>query len=92
MFAQSLFPDPLKRGEVAPIYKQVNSRLAWTNFRPVSVLTCLSKVFEIIMTKQMQPHLNKIFSIYLWRSARVLVHLRANFWPILDFLECNGGT
>ena len=25
----------------------------------------------------------------MWRSARVLVHLRANFWPILNFLECN---
>ncbi len=26
----------------------------------------------------------------MWRSARVLVHLRANFWPILNFLECIG--
>ena len=29
---------------------------------------------------------------YLWRSARVLVHLRANFWPILIFVECNDGN
>ena len=25
----------------------------------------------------------------MWRSVRVLVHLRANFWPILNFLERN---
>ncbi len=28
----------------------------------------------------------------MWRSTRVLVHLRANFWPIQNFLKRNDGN
>ena len=90
MVEQSLFPDPLKKAEVAPIYKQVKSRLSWTNFRPVSVLTCLSKVFEIIMTDQMEPHLHQIFSIYLSAYRKmfgchsVLIHSTDIWKKVLD--------
>ena len=64
MITQCKFPDSLKRAEVAPIFK-AKSRLEWSNFRPVSVLSCLSKIFEIIMAKQMRPHLEQIYSKHL---------------------------
>ncbi len=90
MVTQSLFPEPCKKAEVAPLYKMVKSRLAWTNFRPVSVLTCLSKVFEIVMSDQMQPWLDNIFSIYLSAYRKkfgchsVLIHSTETWKRALD--------
>ena len=44
---EGLFPQELKRANVVPLYKE-NSML-FTNYRPVSLLCILSKVFERIM-------------------------------------------
>ena len=64
MFETNDFPDSQKRAEVTPIFK-AKSRLEWSNYRPVSVLTSLSKVFEYSIAVQMQPHLQCIFSKFL---------------------------
>ena len=39
------FPDQLKLAELSPLFKNSDSLLTG-NYRPVSVLTCISKVFE----------------------------------------------
>ena len=64
MINESKFPDPLKKAEVVPIFK-AKSRLEWSNFRPVSVLSCLSKVFEKVMVQQMNSHLENVYSKYI---------------------------
>ena len=64
MYDQCIFPQSLKRAEVTPIFK-AKSRLAWANFRPVSILASLSKVFETSMIRQMSPHLFSVYSKYL---------------------------
>ncbi len=64
MFAESLFPDPLKHADITPIYKKNNKLLA-PNFRPVSVLICLSKVFELAMSDQLEPQLSLLYSIFI---------------------------
>ena len=48
MFEYSEFPDQLKLADVSPICKANDSTLK-LNFRPISILLALSKVFERIM-------------------------------------------
>ena len=46
--AKGVFPDKLKRARVTPIFKKGNNTLV-TNYRPISVLPCFSKLLERIM-------------------------------------------
>jgi len=64
IMTQSNFPAVLKRAEVVPIHK-AKSRLQWSNYRPVSILSSFSKVCEQILTQQMNSHTEKIFCKYL---------------------------
>ena len=48
----SIFPLCLKHAEVTPLHKKCNKSLK-ENYRPVSILLNLSKVFERSMFKQM---------------------------------------
>ena len=50
-FQSKSFPDWLKSAEVTPIYKK-NDDLDKENYRPVSILPVVSKVFERIMYNQ----------------------------------------
>ena len=54
-FKTGIFPDLLKLAHVTPIHKG-NSRLAVTNYRPISVLPIISKVFEQL----------SMFGSFLW--------------------------
>ena len=42
---QKNFPNELKLADITPILKRYNSTLA-KNYRPVSALPCISKIFE----------------------------------------------
>jgi hypothetical protein len=64
MLRNGTFPKPLKKGEVTPVHK-AKSKLQWSNYRPISVLSCLANVMETLITKQMQPHLEVIYSPHL---------------------------
>ena len=44
-FSSGVFPDALKIGKVLPIFKNDDSSL-FSNYRPISILPCLSKVLE----------------------------------------------
>ena len=57
---QSVFPDIYKCAEVSPIFKKTDS-LCRGNYRPVSVLTCLSKICETIYNDQLYDHFVNIF-------------------------------
>ena len=58
------FPKLMKIGKIIPIYKggKDASRLNKKYFRPVSVLTAFSKVFERYILEQMLEHVNVILS------------------------------
>ena len=45
---QGRFPSELKLARVIPLFKS-ESPTVYTNYRPVSVLTCFSKIFEKLM-------------------------------------------
>jgi hypothetical protein len=50
-----VFPDLMKHGKITPIFK-AGDRCDPTNYRPISVLPALSKVFENIIYSQMATH------------------------------------
>jgi len=62
--AQCHFPDELKLADVTPIFKK-NDPISAKNYRPVSVLPTVSKVFERIMQKQIVNFMNAYLSLYL---------------------------
>ena len=55
------FPDDLKGAEVSPIFKK-NDDLEKENYRPVSVLPHMSKVFERIMYTQIESFMEEKLS------------------------------
>ena len=61
---QSVFPDQLKAAQVVPLHKK-NSILEKGNYRPVSVLPAISKVFERTIYSQITEHFNTIFNPFL---------------------------
>ena len=56
-----IFPDKLKIAKVSPIFKNSEKNLL-TNYRPISVLPCFSKILERIMYDRLYSYLteNKI--------------------------------
>lgn len=55
MIDQCFFPSEMKYAEISPIFKKGDS-LDKTKYRPVSVLSCVSKVFEKVINKQLAEH------------------------------------
>ena len=58
---RGIFPDNMKLAEVSPSYKK-SDNLMKGNYRPVSVLTTLSKSYESTMNDQLLGHLATIFN------------------------------
>ena len=50
------FPDPLKIAKVTPVYKSGDT-FDVGNYRPISVLSCFSKILERIMYNRLYKHL-----------------------------------
>lgn len=74
---QGIFPDLLKRAKVIPLHKS-GSRSQITNYRPISLLSCFSKIFEKVMHKRLTSFLeqNKILfqSQYGFRALHSCEH------------------
>ena len=68
LFNQSLitgeFPSNLKTADVTSVIKK-NNPLSEKNYRPVSALPIISKVFEKLMQNQINLHINSFLSPYL---------------------------
>ena len=61
---QKKFPNNLKLADITPILKKDGSTLAKNN-RLVSVLPCVSKIFERIMQKQLFQFIENILLPFL---------------------------
>ena len=61
-FQSGIFPDQLKIAKVIPILKKGDSAKL-DNYRPISILPAISKMFEKIIFNQLQEHFitNKLF-------------------------------
>ena len=58
------FPDILKQLEVIPVYKKLDS-LEKENYRPVSLLPHVSKVFERIICKHVNTYMEDKISNFV---------------------------
>ena len=58
------FPDKLKLADVTPVFKKDDATQA-KNYRPISVLPTISKVFERLIQKQLLSHIDQYLSPYL---------------------------
>ena len=57
-----IFPDQLKIAKVIPIYKKDDPAI-FGNYRPISILPAISKIFEKVMFNQLYAHfeVNKLY-------------------------------
>ena len=58
------FPDKLKLADITPLHKKLETVLK-ENYRPVSVLAVVSKIFERIMDKQTDAYMEKYLSKFI---------------------------
>ena len=87
MFDTCIFPSPLKSAEIRPIHKKgdVTDK---GNYRPISLLPAMSKVFERILFDQINTHFSNIFSPFLcgFRSGHSTQHAILNI--LLKWQKC----
>ena len=71
---ESCFPDCWKVSSVVPVYKNVWERSKAKNYRPVSLLSVVSEVFEKLLNNRIVDHLEKYDHFldfqYGFRSSR----------------------
>ena len=53
--SKQIFPDPWKEANVVPIHKKDNKNLVG-NYRPISLLSCIGKVLEKCVYKQLYSY------------------------------------
>ena len=58
------FPKVLKCAEISPIYKKGNN-MDVSNYRPVSILPIMSKIYEKEMVRQLLSYFENIFSQFI---------------------------
>ena len=64
ILVSSLFPNALKLADVTPAFKK-DDKLQAKNYRPVSVLPSVSKLFERVMQKQISSFIDPFLSPFL---------------------------
>ena len=60
-FENSNFPTELKLADVIPVYKKKSKNFK-DNYRPVSILSNISKIYERVIYEQMQPYFENLLS------------------------------
>ncbi len=86
---EAIFPSKAKIASILPLFKG-DDRLNKKNYRPVSILTTFSKVFETVLKNQIVPYLDKCMSIYLsayrknYSTQHVLIWLLEEWRTYLD--------
>ena len=64
ILGKQYFPKNLRLVDITPVHKKKDSTLV-ENYRPVSVLPCVSKVFERIIQKKFSRFIDEFLSRYL---------------------------
>jgi hypothetical protein len=57
MLSMGIFPERLKYAEIKPLYKE-GCKKDPLNYRPISLLTSFSKIFEKIILSRLYQHVN----------------------------------
>ena len=59
--AHGEFPDELKHADVIPVHKK-NEKRNKTNYRPVSILTNISKIYDKLLYNQLSKDFNSLLA------------------------------
>ena len=65
------FPDSLKLANITPVHKKDESTDK-ENYRPVSVLPLLSKIFERLIYDQLHEYLDQYLNSLLWVLGKLI--------------------
>ena len=94
---QNTFPNEIKIADITPIFKKEDP-LYKTNYRPISILTTVSKIFERILVNKLQRFSNKFLSPLLcgfkkgYSTQYALINLLQNWQKYLDASDGIVGT
>ena len=91
-FSTGIYPDNLKTAEVIPIYKDKGSMLQCCNYRPISLLSNINKIYEKMMHSRLYNFLNIHNCIYELQfgfrenhsTIHALLSLTENIREVLD--------
>ena len=75
------FPQKLKLVYITPVYKKEDSTKV-KNYRPVSGLPTVSKIFERLMQKQISEYINQFLSPFLCGHGKGFNTQTALVWLI----------
>ena len=77
--AAGVFPDELKIGKIIPLYKSGNKSVM-SNYRPISILPTISKIFEKLLHKRIYEFFEKIMLYMI-----INLVLEKNIRPFMRF-------
>jgi len=87
-FSQGIFPDALKVAKVVPIFKSDDKLLS--NYRPVSVLSVISKIFERLMYKRLNTYFtNSNLIVSMGSKKNILLVGLWQFYGLWTRLQLN---
>ena len=77
---ESSFPDDLKNADVSSLFKK-DDNMSKKNYRPISLLPSIAKIFERLMHKQLSEFTERFFSPLLggFRQGYNIQHVLLNF-------------
>ena len=91
--SEGKFPDSMKIAEVIPIYK-AKGKQHFTNYRPISLLPCFSKILEKVVHKRLYSFITKhnilYASQYGFRKKRSTLQPLFITRRLQDQAECTG--
>jgi hypothetical protein len=75
MLVSGNFPDRLKYAEVKPLFKN-GDKTDPSNYRPISLLTSFSKIFEKIIYRRLYKQIceNNTLANEVWFSTPIFYH------------------
>ena len=90
-FVTGVFPSVLKAAKVVPVFKK-DSKLDYSNYRPISLLSNVEKILEKLMYKRLYTFLNSNNIIYNFQFgfrqqyyiSYALVNITENIRKALD--------
>ena len=86
-----VFPSVLKTAKVVPVFKK-DSKLDYSNYRPISLLSNIEKILEKLMYKWLYTFLNNNNIIYnlqfgfrqRYSTSHALINITENIRKVLD--------